>query len=620
MSSKIIKKILSLMLCFVLLLTSFTYADTVVIGAAPNSTDKTLSQSATTTFLQNQYTGPGTMPSSSNMLGSSPIQMGGGVTLDQASTLGGVDSNGVADAGPTVKTITSPAAHNAELATTTGNTNVITNGAEYFGSKSSSTSDTGPTVKEITAPKAGGESINNASGTIINGQLLEPGSAIGNENPTNGAAIPSYVTVGGTVTTGDTAAYSTDTIIYQVNNNIQAAKPAVTAPSAIAVNATTRQIYFSKDGFGKYPPAALANLVTATILLSYKGLDDVLSVSASAVSGLESGASTAGLYAGDTITVRDALGAMFVKSCCDVSNVVAENVGGSIPNFVAMMNQTVKNWGCIGTNFANPTGLNNDAQLTNVYDMAIIMDKATQNPNIKIMLGLSSYKLPATSHRGAVTIYSKNTLLTPGSSMHYDGIGASRMGYTSKAKYTMASEIDYNGQRLIVVVLKANGSQFTDTTRLLNFAKVACIEAGGVNAAAVQQAGATQQQAVTTGSNAGDTAGVWQQDNNGWYFIKANGNRANNEWIKQNGKMYCVDSTGYMITGWREFSNGKLYYFDPTNGEFRYNTWVNVSTGAYYLQSDGSLAQAPKGSTKNIVTSVGTYTIDENGKAIAKVA
>ena len=81
------------------------------------------------------------------------------------------------------------------------------------------------------------------------------------------------------------------------------------------------------------------------------------------------------------------------------------------------------------------------------------------------------------------------------------------------------------------------------------------------------------------------------------------------------GKVHLMN----MITGWRQMANGEMYYFDPTTGELRFNTWVNVSTGAYYLQADGALAKANPGSTKNITTTVGTYTIDENGKAIAKV-
>ena len=375
----------------------------------------------------------------------------------------------------------------------------------------------------------------------------------------------------------------------------------------------------------------------------------MLAVSQTAVTGLESGASTAGLKAGDVITVRDALGAMFVRSCCDVANVVAENVAGSIPNFVALMNQTVKNWGCVATNFANPTGLNNTAQVTTTYDAAIIMDKVSSDPTLKLMLQQQSYVLPATAHRGTKTLTTTNQLLIPGNKNHYAGISASKMGYTSKAKYTIASELDYNGQRIVAVVLSANGSQFTDSTKLLNFATVASLESVAAGASyntvlnvssnVSTQAMAAANVAATTSlpianvtsntatvaanssliASTGDTAGTWQKDAKGWFFIKANGQSASNEWIKQGGKVYCVDSAGYMITGWRQMANGEMYYFDPNSGELRFNTWINVSTGAYYLQADGTLAKANAGSTKNIATAVGTYTIDENGKAIAKV-
>ena len=288
------------------------------------------------------------------------------------------------------------------------------------------------------------------------------------------------------------------------------------------------------------------------------------------------------------------------------------------------MNQTAKKWGCINTNFVNPTGLNHDSQITTTYDMAIIMDKVTSNPTLKLMLQQAAYTLPATSTRAAKSLVSKNNLLIPGNKNHYPGISASRMGYTSKARYTIASELDYNGQRLIAVVLYANGSQWTDTTKLLNFAKVASLEATTMAAARYTTTfntnAQTSQVSANTSSQAGDTAGTWTMDNIGWYFMKTNGERAKNEWIRTSGKLYCVDSSGYMIKGWRQMSNGNTYYFDPNNGELRHSTWVNVSTGAYYLQDDGSLVKANRGTTKNITTAVGVYTIDENGKAIAKVS
>ena len=444
-----------------------------------------------------------------------------------------------------------------------------------------------------------------------------------------------------------------DTIIYRPNDYIQAIKPSISAPAAIVLNATTRQIYYSKGGLDKYEPASLANLVTASILIANRKLDDVLKVSQGAVSNLEYGATTAGLKAGDTITVRDALGALFVGSCCDVANVVAENLAGTTANFVNVMNQTAKSWGCVSTNFTNPTGLNNKSQLTTTYDMAVIMDKATASPELKIMLAQEKYVLPATAHRMALTLSTKNRILVKGDANYYDGISASRMGYTSRALYTIASELDYNGQRFIAIVFKANMTQWTDTKKLLNFAKVASLEASannvqtyittfksassGANSGAtttassnvpkVVDAGTANAGQLPTGSTTstpttqnGDNAGAWAKEASGWIFVKSNGAKANNEWIRQNGKLYCIDSNGYMITGWKQMSNGNTYYFDETTGELKYNTWVNVATGSYYLQSDGSLAKANSGQTKNITTAVGTYTIDDTGKAIAKVS
>lgn len=612
--NNIIKRVFSLILVLILSTSSLTYADTVVIGSAPTSygTDKVIASNASgTTFLQNSTNGPGLAPSSAYLYGQSPIQ---GVYDTASSTpTTQVDSNNVASIGPTTKTITSPAANISALSSSTSR--VVTNGLN-LNYQNDSTADIGPTTVEVLSPGANGPIMSNSTNTN-----------------TNTNTVPSYDS-GSTKYINTDTTTQTNTIIYQVNNSIQATKPVVKSEAALVVNATTRQIYYSKNGFASLPPAGLANLVTARILLAYKGLDDTLAVTQTAISNLESGANTAGLKAGDQIKVRDAIGAMFVKSCADVANVVAENVSGSIPNFVSLMNSTVKNWGCIGTVFVNPTGLNSDQQVTNVYDMAIIMDKVCANDTLKYFLNLSTYTLPATSSRGQKKLTSSNYFLQKGNKSYYEGITASRLGYTSKAKYTMASEVDINGFRLIAVVLKSNNTHFNDSKMLLDYAKTAFVEvvANGTNgstvyttngndiAASGTSSSTSSSTATTNISSTQDTQGSWAKDNTGWYFVKSDGTRATNQWIKQSGKLYCVDNTGYMVTGWRVMTNGNTYYFDTSTGEFKYNTWVNTTTGAYYLQSDGALAKASAGSTKNIVTQVGTYTIDENGKALAKVS
>lgn len=645
------KKGLSFALCFALVMSNLVYADTVVVGVAPGVGNKNVDLNASTTYLQNQNTGPGLMPSSATT-NYSPIQ---GVSYDYSAgqSISNFDSNGAANAGPTSQSILSPAAHNAQLNTVTGNTSVISNGLQNSRVSDDNTSNTGPTVHEISAPvsqdvgltstNAGPGVRSTTTGNTANSSNTEATTNNG-EITTVGAAVPQPTTNNTRETASVTTNSNGGVIAYTVNNNIQAVKPNIAAEGALVVNATTKQIYYSKGGFTAFHPAALTTLVTAHILLSNKSLDDVLVVTASAITGLESGAFTAGLKAGDTITVRDAIACMFVKSCCDVSNVVAENVAGSIQNFVGIMNTTVKSWGCIGTYFTNPTGLNSDKQVTNSYDAAIIMDKVTLNPTLKFLLHQQSYVLPATSLRAAKVLKTSNQLLIEGNKNYYPHLSASKMGYTSKAKYTMASELDYNGQRIIAVVLKANGSQFTDSIKLLNFAKVASLEAGmqgkvsDVTVTAADRSNVASQNDFSQTSTAGimvaapakevsevmitgsNTDGVWKRDAKGWYFIKGNGQGASNEWIKYNDELYCVDSTGYLITGWRELSNGKVYYFDASSGALRRSTWINTSTGSYYLQSDGSLAKADSGTTKNIATSVGTYTIDDTGMALARVA
>lgn len=517
-----------------------------------------------------------------------------------------------------------------------GFTNTITNGTNTNSSVRTGTEDKGPTVREISSPAANEAAMKAAQGQT---QIIGPGGSTTTSAPNSSNAVVDANQI--SITTTTAAAAANNAISYAVVNT-GIADPGVSAPAAILVNASTNQIYYSKAINVVQPPASLVNMLTAYLLIQYKGINDTLSVSSRAVNNLEDGAATAGLRAGDTIKVSDALAAMFVKGCCDVANVVAENVAGSIENFVSLMNDTARSFGCLQSNFVNPSGLNNDAQVTTVHDMAIIMQKATDSPTLVQYMGLGKCTLPATSHRGQLTLYSKNTIMSSGSSNFYSGIVASRMGYTSKALYTMSSLMVHNNQKLIAIVLHANGSQFSDTRKLFDYAKK--VQATNVtsgqtalqgistfgaitnapyatsvpaNAAAANAAAVTVGNAVTA-ANATST-GQWVKDNNGWYFVKVNGQRAVNEWVEVGGKRFCVDSNGYMITGWRDFSNGKTYYFDPTTGELKYNTWINLTTGSYYLQEDGSLAKATSGVT-NITTSVGTYTIDTTGKAVAKVS
>lgn len=270
---------------------------------------------------------------------------------------------------------------------------------------------------------------------------------------------------------------STDTLLssnYQ-QANVSTSVPNISAPAYIVINATTKQIYASKDQDAKYEPAGLTNLMTAYLGTSFKNLNDTLTCSYNAWHSVAADAYIAGLTSGDKITLKDAIASMFVRSCADSANVIAEAISEKISTFVDAMNVTAKAIGCQNTNFTNTSGLNDENQFSTAYDLALIMDKVTENPDLVNLLSLTQYTLPETQKRDKLILFSKNSALISNGAHYNADLTCSRLGYTSSSGYTMASMCNYQGNRLIAIVLKAKGSQFEDTKKLINFAKL-CYE------------------------------------------------------------------------------------------------------------------------------------------------
>ena len=258
---------------------------------------------------------------------------------------------------------------------------------------------------------------------------------------------------------------------FTTKTDLTAAKVETGAPTFALINATTREIYTTKDATTKYNPSGLVNLMTAYIASKHLSMDSVLKVNASAVRGLDKDASIAALAAGDTITLKDAIASMFVKGCVDSSNVVAENVSGSIENFVTLMNTTAAELGLSNTKFVDPSGIGQNE--TTALDMAIIMAKVCENPELIELLDLTQYKLPKAKKREQLILYSRNTMLNKDNATYNADVKASRLAYSSATKYCIASLSQQNNNNLIAVVLKAEGQQFAATKKLLEFAKSA---------------------------------------------------------------------------------------------------------------------------------------------------
>lgn len=150
----------------------------------------------------------------------------------------------------------------------------------------------------------------------------------------------------------------------------------INAKSAILIEANTGQILFQKNPNSRCFPASTTKILTALVALSKeKDLDKLFKVSKNAIM-IEPGSSSYYLNEGETISFQDALYAMLLISANDAANVIAENISGSIQEFVKEMNQFAQNIGAKDSHFVNPSGLHNPQHYTTAYDLSLIARQA----------------------------------------------------------------------------------------------------------------------------------------------------------------------------------------------------------------------------------------------------
>jgi len=148
--------------------------------------------------------------------------------------------------------------------------------------------------------------------------------------------------------------------------------PDIKSQGAAVYNANTGEFLYEKNGDRQFYPASITKIMTTLIVLEQANLNDTVVFSRAATTNLEAGATRLGVSEGDKMSVRDALYGTMLASANEVSNGLAEYVGGSIAGFSSMMNARAREIGATNTNFVNPSGLNNQNHVTTAKDMAPI--------------------------------------------------------------------------------------------------------------------------------------------------------------------------------------------------------------------------------------------------------
>lgn len=164
-------------------------------------------------------------------------------------------------------------------------------------------------------------------------------------------------------------------------------------------NISTKEAKFSRGCYDRVYPASITKIMTAILCVKYGDLDQSVTMTDTDVN-LGEDSQVSGMAAGDVVTLRQLFSALLVYSANDAAMAIARTVGGSVSEFVNMMNEEAASLGMTGTHFSNPHGLHDENHYTTSYDVYLMLNEASKYTQITDVMKNSIYKLVVTDANG----------------------------------------------------------------------------------------------------------------------------------------------------------------------------------------------------------------------------
>ena len=238
--------------------------------------------------------------------------------------------------------------------------------------------------------------------------------------------------------------------------------------SAIMIEESSKKILYEKNAHEKMAPASMTKIMT--LLLVAEAIEDNrLSLDKEVIASeyaVSMGGSQVYLEANSKYKVSELIKAVGIGSANDAAVVLAEVLGGTVENFVAMMNNKVKELGLKNTNFKNPHGLDEANHYSTAYDMAII---ASELVKYDFILDVTSTYEDNFMHPNGKSIWLVNTnsLIR-----FYEGVDGLKTGFTEEAGYCLTATKKNGDMRILTVTMNAETKEDrnSDTVKLMESA------------------------------------------------------------------------------------------------------------------------------------------------------
>jgi len=219
----------------------------------------------------------------------------------------------------------------------------------------------------------------------------------------------------------------------------------------------------------RLPPASLAKLLTALVLLEDRGfLARTVPVTPVAAA---TAPTRAGLRAGDALQGADALAAMLVHSANDACLALVAQAAPSTAAFASRMNARAAALGMRDSHFVDPCGYDADGQYSTAADLLRLARAARAEPLIAHYAAQRTLAFTTRTGRH-YSLPNTNQLLG-----RLPGVVGLKTGYTMHARQCLVAVAERDGRRVWLVMLGGDQRWWLAHRMIGNAFDVAAVEA-----------------------------------------------------------------------------------------------------------------------------------------------
>lgn len=230
---------------------------------------------------------------------------------------------------------------------------------------------------------------------------------------------------------------------------------------AILIDAETGDVIQEIGADVQAYPASVTKMMTVLVALDYMtDLDKTYTMPLSIYDELATtyhyDLSTAGFENGETVTYRDILYGVMLRSGAECCLACANICAGNEQAFVDLMNQKAVELGLTNTHFMNCTGYDDPSHFSTARDMSIVLREGLKNEDFRTFITTANHtSAPTNYHSQGLQMENTLAFAMPTTAENGFRIMGGKTGFTSDAGQCLASFAQIEGREYILVTFGA---------------------------------------------------------------------------------------------------------------------------------------------------------------------